>query len=71
MGSQTRPGLEYEFFDHVAVNVSEAEVTSLITVSKLAMVNAEQVKDGGIKLENSAGKVSGWLVPSEYEREDL
>ena len=36
----------------MAVNVGEAEVAPLIAVGELTMVNAEQVKDCGIKVVN-------------------
>ena len=42
--------LSDQFFDDFAVNVGEAEVASLETVSQLGMIEAEQVQDRGVQV---------------------
>ena len=36
----------------MAVDIGEAEVASLVAVGELAMVNAQQVEDGGVEIVN-------------------
>src|SRR4051794_24700708 len=39
-----------EVFDHLAVNVGEAEVTALKAVGELLVVEAQQMEDGGLQI---------------------
>ena len=42
--------LSNNIFDHMPVNIGQAEVAPLVSISEFPMVNPKQVQDGGIKV---------------------
>ena len=58
--AEPREGLREEFFDYFAAGLGELFVAAFVEVGELAVVEAEEAEEGGVKVANVVDAVDGF-----------